>query len=193
MSANTTVDLITVTEYQTYAGQQQADKHTDQEQQEFMITAASEAFSDMVGYNLLSVARTEEFDGHNGLRQYTRVTPITVTPVLSFWNDTSFTVAGTDNYPRQVDNASGLIRMTSASFFRVRWKIEYTAGYVVADVPFDVKEVVCQMVQRSIARISGKEGVTSESFEVQSSTFDFAMMATDKIKRTAARYRRQTN
>lgn len=191
MSANATVDLITLINYQDYIGEQLADKHPNQEQREFLITAASAAFSnELVGYNLLVTTRSEEFEGHGGFKQYVRVVPITVTPVLSYWNDTDWTVASDTTYPRQVDNTTGLIRMTSSSFWRGnRWKIEYTAGYAVASMPMDVKECVCQMVQRSIARTSGKEGVTQESFENQASTFDFALLATQKIKQTAARYR----
>lgn len=198
MGADTTVDLVTFKEFLTYSGKAEDDKNKNQEQYEFLITAASRAFTlpDLAGREILSGSHVYDFEGHGGLVQYLPRTPVTVLTSIEWWNVSAWETAGTGTYPRQLEPSadSDHVRMTAAAFRRgVQWRITYTGGYAIADVPLDIKECICQLVMRSMARATGKEGVTAESMEDQSISLDLKLLASDKIKKVAAGYRTFVN
>lgn len=191
MSADATVDLITLVEYQNYAGKAQDNKNVNQDHHEFLITAASKAFTQLAGREFLTGEHLFDFRGHGGLVQYLPRTPVTTLTLIEYWETTAWATAGVSTYPRELEPSANAthVRMTAAAFYRgIQWRITYTGGYAVAAIPMDIKECVCQMVQRSMARALGKEGVTSQSMDDQSITLDLNLLASDKIQRIANKY-----
>lgn len=192
MAADLTVDLVTVKDYLTYSAKDQDNKNINQEQIEFLITAGSKAFVHLAGRDFLTGQHVYDFAGHGGLVQYLPRTPVTTLTLIEYWNATAWKTADTGTYPRELEPSVNPdhIRMTSASFGRgTQWRVTYTGGYAVAAIPLDIKEAVCQLVMRSIARATGKEGVTAESMQDQSISLDLKLLASDKIKQTADGYR----
>lgn len=191
MAADLNVDLVTLLEYQNYAAKAQDDKNVNQEHYEFLITSASKAFTQLAGREFLTGEHLFDFQGHNGLVQYLPRTPVTVLTLIEYWETTAWATADTGIYPRQLEPSvdADHIRMTSAAFRKgIRWRITYTGGYALAAIPMDIKECVCQLVQRSMTRALGLEGFTQTSMNDQSVSLDLKLLASDKIQQIANRY-----
>ena len=189
-------DLITLVEYQNYGAKDQDDKNVNQDHHEFLITAASKAFTQLVGRELLTAEHLYDFKGHGGLIQYLPRPPVTTLTLIEFWRTTEWVTADTGIYPRELEPAVDAthIRMTSAVFSRgIQWRITYTGGYAQAAIPMDIKECVCQLVQRSMTRALGKEGVTASSMNDQNISLDLKLLASDKIQQIADRYKTIVN
>lgn len=191
--ADATVDLITVDEFLTATGQDDANPNFKQGQTEFLITAASQQMINLAdGRKFIQAEDTMEFLGNGSLKQQVRYPPIDDdvgnVPVISYWNGTAWVVAEVGPWPRQFQYDVGKVIMTSAVFTKnIRWKIVYTGGYLQAAILNDVKMAVVQLVQRAQYRADGREGLKSESMENQTTSYDLATLATNAIKVVAER------
>ena len=193
MPPNTAIDLVTVKNYLEYMARDVGKKETRLERLALLITAASQQFVGLAGGRaFVQAADTMEFDGTGKGRIIVRNPPIDTggTITISYWNGTGWTEATAGTYPRQFESDLGLVRLTSAVFHRVRWKILYTGGWTIATMPMDVQMAVCQLVHRAEQRADGKEGVTTESLAAdQTMSFDLDKLATDPIRKVATKYR----
>lgn len=183
MAENTAIDLITMAEYLAYTGREEGKPGLKKDRLDFIITAASEQVQNEIGREILQATFVDEFDGRNELRRYARRPPITGTPTISYWNRTAWVEATTALWPREITDATGLIRLTSSPFTAgVRWKISYTGGWLQAAVPSAIKMVVCQAVQRAELRATGKEGIRTQGQAEQNTTFDLTQLLTKDLR-----------
>lgn len=192
MPADTAVDLITRDTFLAYAGREPGSKLTNEARLDLLVTSCSLLFSDLAGgRKFIEVIDIQHFDGRMQQRIYVRNPPIKAAPVLvlEYWNSTAWKVADATTYARELENAKGLVRLTSSAFHPVRWRVTYTGGYVLAAIPFDIKQAVCQLVDRAEQRAAGKEGIRSDSKSEQSVQFDLGDVATEPIRRIAAKYK----
>lgn len=192
MPVDTAVDLITRDTFLEYAGREPDSKLTNEARLDMLVTSCSLLFTDLAGgHKFLEAEDIQHFDGRKQHQIYVRYPPIKVSPavVLEYWNATAWMVADTTTYAREQENAAGLIRLTSSVFHPVRWRVTYTGGYGLTSIPFDIKQAVCQLVDRAEQRAAGKEGVTNDSKSNQSVQFDLAEVATEAIGRIAAKYK----
>lgn len=192
MPLDATVDLIIRDTFIKYADREVDSKHVNQDRLDLLLTQASLVFSELAGTrNFLEAVDIFHFDGKKQQRIYVRYPPIKASPaiVLEYWNATAWKVADSITYALEQENATGLIRLTSAVFHPVRWRITYTGGYLLAAIPIDIQVAVCQLMDRAEQRASGKEGVTSTSKGDQSVNFDLVNLASKAIKAVANKYR----
>lgn len=192
MPADITIDLITRDTFLEYAGRQPDSKLTNEARLDMLVTSCSQLFTELAGgRKFLEASDLQHFDGKKQQRIFVRYPPINSSPaiILEYWNITAWKTADATTYAREQENAIGLIRLTSSVFHPVRWRVTYTGGYILASIPFDIKQAVCQLVDRAEQRAAGKEGVRSDSKSNQSVQFDLGEVATETIKRVAAKYK----
>jgi len=76
-------------------------------------------------------------------------------------------------------------------FNNQRWRLTYETGWAVADVPGPIKTVAISMIQRTIKLMtSGMDGINSQNFGDQSTTYDLNQQLTSRHKTLLSRYRR---
>ena len=75
-------------------------------------------------------------------------------------------------------------------FYGGRWRLTYETGWAIADVPGPIKTVAISLVQRMIKMMAGKDGVSSQNFGDQSTTYDLNQQLTNRHKMLLSRYRR---
>lgn len=190
---NSAVDLLTFDEYTNWTRLKKDNKKVDKVQIALMITAASRQFSNAaLGRKFLQTSRLFSFTGDGSQEQQLPEPPndSETAIVMEYWQSPNWVTAGTDLYPRETDDAKGIVRLRDSYFGRgVRWRITYTGGYLVASVPEDIKMAVMQLVQRSLLRARGKEGVKSSSQGDQNITLNLDKANTEMIQKAANPYR----
>lgn len=192
MPPNIVTDLITRDTFLAYAGREPDSKLTKEARLDMLVTSCSLLFAELAGGRaFLQAEDVYHFDGKKQQRIFVRYPPIKASPavVLEYWNATAWKTADTTTYAREQENAIGLIRLTSSFFHPVRWRVTYTGGYLLASMPFDIRQSVCQLIDRAEQRATGKEGVRSDSKSDQSVQFDLGGVATEPIRRVADKYR----
>lgn len=97
-------------------------------------------------------------------------------PTLYYWDGDEWVEMTVANYPRQTDDSRGEIWFSNGHQFHraTRYKVTYTTGYSRASVPDDVKLACVRLVQQSIMRADGKEGLRSESLGDAQTTYSMA-------------------
>jgi len=184
--------LLTVVEYWEFRGGKGGDVNEDVDTQiELHINAASTAIVKHCNRGFVNPGadQTEIFDGSNTERYWTVNVPVLASPVpvLSYWNGSTWTVC---TYTFAYDNDIGRIRVTDGNAFfggYQNWKLVYRYGYTQATVPNAVKLATFMLVQRMLKLIE-KQGLESENFGDQSTTYNLNKLIDANIQTMLAPY-----
>lgn len=182
--------LLDIDDYKVLMGLSKTDQRTPDDLIEANIDAASALVESYCNRKILLESVSEVFDGTGTAEYHVRQARFAsdTTQTVQWWNGSSWeTTTGTT----VVDNDKGLIYFSDGGVFwsgTKNWKIAYTCGWALVDIPKDLKVTIAQMVRRAILRSQSKEGVASETFGDQSTSFDLTMLS-GEIKERLQPYR----
>lgn len=165
------------------------------------INAASSQVENFCRRKFRYAEDEEEIFGGDGDRQYfTKNRPIVGTPVIYYWNGTSWAEATAAVYPRAIEADKGRIYFTQGDVFgrgvgyykSDNWKVKYDYGYEeIADIPDDLKWACAVLVQRMILKAQkSMEGKQSESFGNTTITYNLGTLPADVQDVLGRKYRR---
>ena len=196
MSIDSTIALVTLADVKEYMNIP-ADTDTRDAFIEGLINAHSETIEKYCGRKFIktTTAINEIFDGDSEAEYYVKNWPITETISALYYrslgDDTWTTLPAT--YEFEQDNDTGLIRFTDGNIFwkgRRNWKVPYKYGYLIGDIPHDLKLACIDLVTRKYKQYDERlHGVSSKSFGDQSISYSLDNLPAD-IKATLNRYRR---
>lgn len=194
--------ILTLNAYKEMAGIKTTDDKVDDVQLEHAINASSQSIEDYLGRGIItpSSAINEDFVG-NGTYEYhvehSRISS-SATPVLYYWNGTSWTECSSTSYPYTYDSDKERCRIffTSGDVFWEpmsenyrNWRINYKYGWAIASVPDAIRNACAVLVQRALKRIE-KTGLTNEAFAESTNTYNLDTMITKDVAAMLAMYRR---
>jgi hypothetical protein len=169
--------LITVDEYRAYTGDA-TERDINEDRMHFLINALSQRiadYCDRIICPVTAISNAEKFWGDATNEYRVRHMLISGTPTLYYYSGLDWTEMVSTSYPRELDAATGLIRLLQGHTFSdaMEYRIDYSTGYAQASVPTPIKMVCARMLDRGIKVAEGKEGVSSESFGDQTTSFSF--------------------
>lgn len=178
--------LIDLDEFKEYTGITGTDDTVDDTITRH-INACSQSIYRYIGRQLCPISQVVEvFDGTGEKSYYAKNWPIAAvslsapTPVLKYWNGTSWTThSGTFTWA----SVSGRFYFTDGNIFTKgedNWQLTYYYGYARADVPSDIKSACVQWVFRMRAKLTdGKEGLNSQAFDNATTSYDLNRIPAD--------------
>lgn len=193
---DTTLGLVTLEEIKELFGIS-ADNSTIKEPElNLYVNIASRAIESWCGRKFIEPAAqiTEIFDGDGTGEYYVANRRVATgdTPTLKYWDGSDF-VAVDASHSFTWANDSGLVYFTKGNKFgsgKRNYEITYKYGWAIASVPQDVKLACATIMRRKMrAMIDKKEGLSSEGFGDNTSTFDLTTIGGD-VKMLLAPYRR---
>ncbi len=146
---------------------------------ETLVNAASKEIERLCNgrkFRKVTTAIDELFDGDDDADYYTKNAPITGTPSLYYWD--GLTWQTDSSWSTTQDNNAGRIWFDDGNVFWrgpiKNWKISYTYGWTLNDVPADLKEACIGLVALKKKLFDdGLHGVNSRSFGDQSISYTF--------------------
>lgn len=188
--------LITLAEFRewlntTDTGQDTLNQHA--------IDAASQDIEDETGRKLItpSSAITEIFDGDGANYYYTKQAPIITVSALAYRTGSSGSTwqSVLTDWSYETDLDGGKIFFVDGNVFGpglpYNWKIGYTYGYAIANVPQSYKRICCELAARYKKLWEGDlHGTESKNFGDQSTNYSFGRMPED-IRRALDRLKRR--
>ena len=158
-----TYAFVTLAEVKTQLG---ISDSSEDDKLEFLVNAATDLIEKYCGRRFIQAQYTDEiYDGENTNRLFVKNYPIdtAVAPTVKV-DDEAVTVEAV-NYPK------GIIEIESfANDDLSNIKITYKGGYLLADIPFDLKQAAILMVARA-RNVSKNSGIASESVGDYSVTY----------------------
>ncbi len=199
-----TIALITEEEFGEYQQYKESNSNVASNVIVSFINWASAEIKEICGGRIFIIPNPatqiqEIFDGDGTKDYYTKhgqigdTTPATDVKVY-IWQPPTWTeqVAGT--YPRTVVVDSGRVYFNNGHIFTLgsdNWRIDYLPGWLIANVPADLKGLCKQVVFRLIKLAEGKEGLTTESFGDSAHTYNLHELLTGDMKSRLKRYKRR--
>ncbi len=138
-----------------------------------------------------STSVSEIFGGDDTKDYWVRNKHITAITAIYKWGGTSWNELTITSYPYTY-STGGRVYFTNGDIFSRgydNYKLTYTYGYARGSLPVDLKMACCIWVHRALLKISGKEGIQSESFGDVTTTFNLDKMPED-LSSLLAPYRR---
>lgn len=141
----------------------------------------------------------EIFDGDGTKDYYTKhgnigdTTPLTGVKIYR-WESPNWDEKLDASWSRVFDAENGRIWFDNGDRFNVgedNWRIDYFPGWVVTDVPADLKGICKQVVYRLLKLAEGKEGLTTESFGDAAHTYNLEQLLSGDIRLRLRQYRRR--
>lgn len=191
LSSDALIDVVT---YKAIYGVSQSQQANDEDEQ---ITRRINGYSrTIINYcgqkfrqpmNGATPAAIDEIFSGKGISSYwarNRYISGTPVPKLYYLSDSAWVEATSADYKFSYNNQTGEVYFTDGHIFPCgnnNWKFVYSYGYTIATMPDDLKNACADLVYRAMKRMQGKEGVVSESFGDQNTSFNFATMP-DNIK-----------
>ena len=178
--------LITLEDFQAFMADD-SDTALNKDELHFHINQASQAIVNYLD-RLVAPAQdvTEVFDGDDSKDYYVRYIRINAEPTLSFWNGSDWTEMAIASYYWTYNATTGRIYFERGRQFcegSDNYRIIYTTGYSVADVPAPIKQACCQLVQRGKLKAdAGKEGMRSEAVGEVSNSYDLPDWPPDVLR-----------
>lgn len=202
MAIDLTIALIIEKEYTDYEQISESNPNIPSEAIINAINIASAEIKRFCGGRIFIIPASqvqEIFDGDGTKDYYTRhgqigdATPVTDVKIY-LWQAPTWTeqVAGT--YPRTVVAESGRVYFNNGHRFVTgadNWRIDYKPGWLVANVPADLKGICKQVVSRILKLSEGKEGLTTESFGDSAHTYNLHELLTGDLKSRLKQYKRR--
>lgn len=187
--------LITVEEYITFLGKDPVNvtyQDFEVSQIEMFIGLVSEHIERTCGRKFITPAAAvaEIFSGNDRGDYYTDNGRVNAAPTLAYWDGDSW-VALDSNYTWAYDQDSGRVYFTDGSLFwkgSDNWKITYSYGWALADVPPDLK-YLCQSEVRRRLLLMEKEGLKTEAVGEASTSYNLTETP-QHLKDIYDRYRR---
>ena len=176
--------LVTYEELIEYLGDSADAASVTESRGNMLINMASEMIENHTRRKWISGTDTHIFRGHNSSEYHARYWPISGTPTI-YWHDgDDWEEASSASYPTDQIDDEGLITFTRGhkfwtSSYRKNWKVVYTYGYARGSVPYDLKQACLTLVHRMLLKANRKEGVQSESFGDQTTTYNLAQIPED--------------
>lgn len=139
-----------------------------------LINTASSFINKYCGRTFIETTYTEEVYDGNGLYElYLKNAPIS-SVTIEYWDTTNNASSYT-----YIENTDYLINSTQGKIYnRSSWikghqnyHITYTAGYAIADIPYDLK-MVCAKICEILHNNQGKSGISSETMGRYSVTYN---------------------
>lgn len=192
--------LISVPEFLGYLGKALDAQDDDKNRAELCINSASSAIASYIRRTICPVqaAADEIFTGDGTIEYNVKGLHISGTLVIYYWDSTDWTEMTAANYPRTFSSDERRIWFTQghtfwrpSSSYRNNFKINYTHGYKIQDVPPEIKQACMALSQRAMLKAEGREGIASESFGDSTTSYEFKAWP-DHIKALLASYRRVT-
>jgi hypothetical protein len=183
--------LLSLEEAKTWLGLSNDDEPEKDVILENWINSASEFINNYTGQTFIysATATNEIFDGTGAIDYFVCNRPIVAVTGVYYWNGTGWTVT-TSTYDKVLK--TGKIYFTDGSKFgrgSDNWKVAYTFGYTLINVPFDLKEACLGLVMlRKKQFDDGIHGVSSRNFGDQSVSYSFGEIP-NNIKMTLNKYK----
>ena len=140
-----------------------------------LINIASDFINNFTNRKILSRTYTDEaYDGNNDCKIYLKQYPVTAVSTVKSWdtynNEVSYTYTVYTEYLIYTDEGYIYIRGKTVPGHK-NYRVTYTAGYVLVDVPYDLKNA-CAQLAGLVYYNKGKAGVKSETIGKYSITYD---------------------
>ncbi len=140
-----------------------------------LINIASDSINNYTNRKILSRTYTEEaYDGNNDTKIYLKQYPVTAVSSVESWdtynNESSYTYTEHTEYIVYTDEGYIYLRGLTVPGHK-NYRITYTAGYVLADVPYDLKNA-CAQLAGLVYYNKGKAGIKSETMGKYSITYN---------------------
>lgn len=147
-----------------------------------LINIASDFIDNFTSRKIISAPYTDEaYDGNNDPYIYLKQYPVTAVSAVKNWdtynNVVLYTFTEYTEYLKYLDEGYIYIRGKTVRGHK-NYRITYTAGYSIADVPYDLKNA-CAQLAGIVYYNKGKAGVESESmgkYSVDYGTIDVSIM-----------------
>jgi len=170
--------LIDVKEYLEMTGTPINDQDQPRDQIITHINAVSQMIEKYLGRVICpEQSKDDYFQGDNSDTYYVDHRYIaSEAPTLYYWDGDEWVTMSVTDYPRETFGDKGKIWFSQGNVWdrKVHYKVAYTTGYANADAPGDIKLACMRLIQQSMMRANGKEGLRTESFGDSSTTYNFA-------------------
>lgn len=178
--------LIDFETFLSFIGESEDGTQMSKDKINLYINMASKVIEDYCDRLFRSAVGTVElFDGDGDKDYYTRNVPIdeTTTSIkLECWNGVAFEEITSSQATRATQTDRGRVYFTDGTKFNEgedNWRITYDSGVDREDIPSDLQQACCILVQRVMLKAEGKEGVASESLIDRSVTIDLSSIPRD--------------
>lgn len=179
MPLDDTIALVTRNMVKNYLG---IDSSTDDPDADALIdsliNSASQEISRLCNgrkFRKVATAIDEIFDGDGENNYFTRNAPITNSPTLYYWDGATW--QNDPSWSTTQDNNRGEIWFDDGNIFfegRRNWKISYTYGWDINDIPADLQLACLRLVALNKKLFNDSlHGVNSKSFGDQSISYTF--------------------
>lgn len=183
MASEASNALITLAEYCEFVGKAVSDIDLSAERFNLLCGMASSRIEKHCRRKFIAASDQAEVHSGDGTKDlYVKNAPITATPTVKYWDGLQW-VATPNTFT--YDSTTGRIWFTDgATFWRGsdNWQITYSYGYAIASVPYELKASCAILIQRALKKADGKEGVSSETFGDQTTSFSLAKMPDDVVE-----------
>lgn len=197
MSVDSTIALVTVDEVKNFLGIDYELSTADQSRIEYLINAVSHQIEKYCDRKFITPSSdiTEIFDGDGTADYYVKNIPIVGTIASSdisyrsgegeTWSETTATF----NY----DSSSGRVYFTDGNVFSTgkdNWRIVYSYGYSVSNVPVDLKIAAIELIAFRKKKFDDNvHGVSAVTYPDNTITYSFDKMP-DSVLAMLNRYKR---
>ncbi len=183
LNSNALIDFET---YIEFIGEDKDDTQLSKSQVNLYINMVSEFIEGYCDRLFRSATGLVElFDGDGEKDHYTRNIPIneaTTAIKIEEWNGVSWEELTTSEATRAVQLEIGRIYFNDGTRFtdgEDNWRVTYDYGVTLKNIKSDVKQATCILVQRSMLKAEGKEGVEAESLVDRSVTINLSNIPQD--------------
>ena len=198
MAGVASTTMLTLAEYCEITGTDKANANKDFEQLEALIDASSLALENWLHRFVVTRSGVLDiFPGNGTNEHWLDQRQLNALTSIHEWDGDSWEEMTSTDYPRESNTASGVVDGHYVLFGEgdkfasgTRYKITYDCGWVQASVPRPLKLACATLVQRMVKNIQGKEGITSESFGDQTTSYNLDTLLPAHIRAMVAPYRR---
>lgn len=166
--------IIDVDYYLRYIGVDVDDANVDTTITEQLINQASTSIESLCHRKFRSGSASDIFNGDGKTEYWVTEASVTAKPTIYYWDGDSWETLSASTYDWTY-TSTGRVYFTDGNGFSEgidNWKIDYTYGYALADIPQDVK-LACAMLVQFCSMLRSKAGKSSENFGDQSTSYDF--------------------
>jgi len=140
-----------------------------------LINIASDFIDNFTNRKIISATYTDEaYDGNDDYNIYLKQYPVSAVTTLKSWdtynNVAQYTFTEYTEYINYLDEGYIYLRGKTVHGHK-NYRITYTAGYLLVDVPYDLK-YACAQLAGLVYYNKGKSGIKSEKMGEYSVTFD---------------------
>lgn len=181
--------LCTFAEYCLLLGKDTTNEAIDQPRIEMFVGAVSTMIEKRCGRAFIQGTFADYFEGNGTTFRYPKQWPLKAasSASLDYWSGTAWVATG---YTVTVNDTETKLELAGGYVFYegMKYKLSYTAGWLIASVPFDLK-AVCAYMTSSLILSFRKAGTRTESVGDETRSYDFDAMP-EYLKTTLRTYER---